>query len=82
MHPLSKKVQRAASQDVKRHWSPLHELMWVFDLKLNKMKRIELVMFGPKWEPSFTASIPPNKEHAIKEMIADPAKVQVFTDGS
>ena len=56
--------------------------MHAFDLKPDKMEKIEPVVFSPKWEPSFTASIPPNKEQAIKEVIADPAKVQVFTDGS
>ena len=49
---------------------------------MDKMDKIEPVMFRPKWEPSFTTSILPNKEKAIKEVIADPAKVQVFTDGS
>ena len=80
-HLLSRKVQKAAKKYVKKHWSPLHELMHTYNLKPDKMEKIKPILNGPKWEPAFAISSPPNKEQAIDEFNTNTADAQVFTDG-
>ena len=48
MHPLFKAVKHAAQIFVKKHHSPLHELMHKFKLKLVLLKKILAVRQNPK----------------------------------
>jgi hypothetical protein len=81
-HPLATKVQKAAKRYVKRHRSPIHEIIHAYRLNPERMEKIHTVVFGPKWHPAFNTRIPQNKERAIKEMEEERAQVVVYSDGS
>jgi hypothetical protein len=81
-HPLATKVQKAAKRYVKRHRSPIHEIIHAYSLNPERMEKIHTVVFGPKWHPAFNTRIPQNKERAIKETEAERAQVVVYSDGS
>ena len=81
-HPLYKPVTQAAGRFVKRHHSPLHELMHKFKLEPKRMEKIEVARQGLKWEPDVAIRITENKEKAKEEDLADEADIKVYTDGS
>jgi ribonuclease HI len=81
-HPLAAKVKRAAKRYVKRHRSPLHEIMHAYCLNPERMEKIQTVMFGPKWHPAFSTRIPINKEQAVEEIETEGTQVVVYSDGS
>jgi ribonuclease HI len=81
-HPLHKPVIQAAQRFVKRHHSPLHELMYRFKLKPKSMEKIEAVRQEPKWEPDVALRIAGSKEMAKGEDLADMSSIKVYTDGS
>jgi hypothetical protein len=81
-HPLHNLVKQAAKRFVKRHHTPLHEMMYAFKLKLELMEKIAAVHQGPKWEPNLALRIADSKEQAKDEDGEDRAWVKVYTDGS
>ena len=46
------------------------------------MEKIDAVILGPKWQPTYTTCIASNKEQAINEVEIDGVDVKVFTDSS
>ena len=81
-HPLHKPVSQAARRFLKKHHSPLHEMMHRFKLKPLLMEKIEAVRQGPKWEPDVAIRIASSKELAKEEDVADATPIKVYTDGS
>ena len=82
VHPLAPKVWKAATWYIKRHCTPLHEIIHVYDLKPSQMEKIQAVVLGPKWQPAYRTHIASNKEQAIEEVETNEADAKVFTDGS
>ena len=82
MHPLFKAVQQAAQQFMKKHHSPLHELMHKFKLKPELLEKILAVRQNPKWEPGVAIRIAGDKEKAQEEDNADCTSIRFYTDGS
>lgn len=78
LHPLCKPVLQAARHFVKKHHSPLHELMFKFKLKPNLLEKIAATRQGPKWEPGVAIRIAGNKE----EDGGDRSYIKVYMDGS
>jgi ribonuclease HI len=81
-HPLAARVHRAATRYVKKHRTPIHEIMHAYTLEPHMMEKIETVVRGPKWEPAFKIRVPQKEEVAIAELRNDTAQVKVFSDGS
>ena len=81
-HPLHKPVNQAAQRFVKRHHSPLHELMYKFKLKPKLMEKIAATRQGPKWEPDMALRIVGSKELAKAEDLADQSVIKVYMDRS
>jgi ribonuclease HI len=81
-HPLRATVVNAAKHYVKRHRTPLHELMDKFKIKPQKMEEIKSVRYGTDWEPSMAVSIRSSKEGAEEEHKNDKARWKIYTDGS
>ena len=81
-HPLSKHVLKASKKYVKKHRTPLHEIIHTYRLKLKEMEKIETTVMGPKWQPSFNICIPAQEEQAIKESEMDLSDIRIFSDGS
>ena len=67
---------------MKKHRTPLHEIIHTYRLKLKEMEKIETTMMGPKWQPSFDIHIPAQEEQAIKESETDLSDIRIFSDGS
>jgi ribonuclease HI len=81
-HPLATRVGRAAKRYVKKHRTPIHEIMHAYKLEPHRMEKIETVVRGPKWEPAFRIRTPQKEEVAIAELSSDTAQGKVFSDGS
>ena len=52
---------------IKKHHTPLHELMYKFKLKPDLMEKISAIRQGPKWEPDVAIRIAENIEKAKNE---------------
>jgi LmbE family N-acetylglucosaminyl deacetylase len=81
-HPLHKPVANAAKRLVKRHPTPLHDLMHRYSLQPSKIETIKAVRQDTNWKAKATASIDNSVEEAISSLECDQADVKVFTDGS
>ncbi|CAK5280784.1 unnamed protein product [Mycena citricolor] len=81
-HPLNKAARNAAARYVKRHRTPLHELMHEFDLDPAGMETIEPMRQRAEWKPVATIAPRSTKEAAIEQEKGDMAEWKVFTDGS
>ena len=81
-HPLHKPVANAASRLVKRHPTPLHDLMHRYGIQPHKVETIEAVRFDTGWKPGLTTKVIMDTDKAIEEIQNDNLDVKVFTDGS
>ena len=81
-HPLYKPVLQAARHFIKKHHSPLHELMYKFKLKPKLMEKIAATRQDPEWEPGVAIRIAGNKERAKEEDSGDRSHIKVYMDGS
>ena len=81
-HPLAGEVQKAARRYVKRHRTPLHEVLHAFNIKPAAMEKITPIGKGPKWEPCHNMRIPKDKDEALREAELVVDDVQIYTDGS
>ena len=81
-HPLYKAINQAAQHFVKKHHSPLHELMFKFKLKQKLLEKIPAIRQSPKWELGVAIRIAEKKEKARDENNEDKACIKVFTDRS
>jgi hypothetical protein len=81
-HPLHKPIENAVKRLVKRHPTPLHDLMHSFNVHPQKIETIEAVRQDAKWKPNIKIHVAESKEKAIREVQLDTSDVKVFTDGS
>ena len=81
-HPLHNPVKQVAHRFVKKHHTPLHELMYKFKLKPELMEKIAATRQSPKWEPDMAIRIADNKEKVKEEDSRDRACTKVYMDGS
>ena len=82
-HPLHPHIRRA-THFVKRHRSPLHEVLAAYNLHPDDVETIEAVRLPPGWHPPYPISIAPTKEEAATaeaSWIAKPG-YRLYTDGS
>jgi len=83
-HPLRKPVKQCASRSVKKHRSPLHNLLSLLDTNPNNIGAKAVTTYNPAktLQGPFTTRVPPDKETSLKEAQAATEEIQVFTDGS
>jgi ribonuclease HI len=81
-HPLFPYVRKAARRLVKRHPTPIHQLMHDFRINPEEVEKVEPTKMDPKWIPPYTVRVAKTREEAIKMDEDDAAAVQVYTDGS
>ena len=82
-HPLHPHVHRATCF-VKRHRSPLHEVLAAYDLHPTDMETIAAVRLPPGWRAPFPVEVAPDKDAAsAKEdlWVTRPGH-RIYTDGS
>lgn len=82
-HPLHSHIRRATCF-VKRHHSPLHEVLAAYDLHPNDMETIDTVRLPPGWRAPFPVEIASDKDAAsVKEDLwATRPGHRIYTDGS
>src|SRR5882724_9442698 len=66
-HPLERHASWAATRYIKRHRSPLHEVLHMAHVQLAEIEDILPSWHGLKWEPSFPIHIPVDREGAVQE---------------
>jgi hypothetical protein len=81
-HPLYNPIQNAATCLVKRHRTPLHDLMHSFRIHPRKIETINATRYNTKWKPDTTIKIIDNADDATADMEQDHPDVKIFTDGS
>jgi hypothetical protein len=81
-HPLHKLVANAAARLVKRHPTPLHDLMHTFNIKPQVMETIAVVRHNTRWKPGIKILIADTINDAIDDVQHNDSDVKVYTDGS
>jgi hypothetical protein len=81
-HLLHKPVKNVAACNVKKHPTPLHELMHTYKIKPQLTKTIRSVRQDTKWAPNLATRTAGTAEQAEKEDGDDQADIQVYSDGS
>ena len=81
-HPLYKPVKNAAKRLVKRHKTPLHDLMHRYRLQPDNIETINATRYNTDWKPKVTIKIINDADEAITDMEQDHPDVKIFTDGS
>jgi hypothetical protein len=81
-HPLFPFVKKAARRRVRRHPTPLHELMGDFKIRPEEIESVGPGAMDSKWKPTFRTTVAESREEAIRMDEDDSAAVQVYTDGS
>jgi hypothetical protein len=76
-HPLHKPLRAF----VKRHRSPLHYLSHLFQIKPDKMEKVQTFTFAPNgWFP-YKTRIAKTREETKAILDGDTADAKIFTDG-
>jgi hypothetical protein len=83
-HPLHSAIRKAARRPVKRHRSPLHNLLLLANISPDNVETIAAVRCSPGYIAAFKCYIGSSKERALEaiEDIERSHLVQVFSDGS
>ena len=81
-HTLHKPAINAAKRLVKRHPTPLHDLMHRYGLQPQSIETIKAVRQGTKWKLKITANIASSADKALENLENDKSDINVFTDGS
>jgi hypothetical protein len=81
-HLLHKPTLNTASHLVKRHPTPLHDLMHRYNIQPQKIETIKAIRYDTKWKPGVKTEIATDIDHAIASIPHDEADVKVYTDSS
>ena len=82
MHPLHKPINNVAKRLIKKHPTPLHDLMHRYNIQPTKLETIKATRFDTKWRPQVTTLIAPNTDIAISNLREVNVDAKIFTDGS
>ena len=83
-HPLFPHVRRAARRLVKKHASPLHQILHAYDIKPTEIEKVNSYrkIAHPTWNSPISTSIPKDKTKAAERVKKCRNKFRIFTDGS
>jgi ribonuclease HI len=83
-HPLHAIVRSVSARKVKRHLSPIHNLIYFAKLNPKEIKSISPVRHTPGYSPSFKSIIAPSKEDALEfaNITNIVVPIRVYSDGS
>jgi hypothetical protein len=81
-HPLHKPIKTCTNRLIRRHPSPLHNLLRTFDLKLGDYETITPALQPPNQPPLFKTDIADSREESREADLADTSDAKVYTDGS
>ena len=81
-HPLHKPINNIAKRLIKKHPTPLHDLMHRYNIQPTKLETIKATRFDTKWRLQVTTLIAPNTDIAISDLREDNVDAKIFTDRS
>ena len=83
-HPLSKIAKRCAKGGIKRHRSPIHDLLSVYGMDPDSFETISVAGRNPAKldRQPFTSTIPGSKEASKEADAQAPQHIKIYTDGS
>lgn len=81
-HVLHKPIQRAAKRNVKKHRSPLHDILHGSDIDPNTHEKIKPSIWGPKWTSTHEIEIETSRETAVQNTDKYRDCRTVYSDGS
>jgi ribonuclease HI len=83
-HPLYAAIRKAVRHSVRRHRSPLHNLLHLTNISPNSVETISAVRRSPGYTEVFKSIICNSKEQVLEEIkvIERAHPIQVFCDGS
>jgi hypothetical protein len=82
-HPLHKTVSKATARGyVKSHPSPIHELMFTYNIKPKHFEIISPIRSTNRHKIQVNVQIAAAKEIAIEEEENDKSEIKIYTDGS
>jgi hypothetical protein len=83
-HPLQQLIRKAARRKVKRHLSPIHNLIQLVQINPRDVGVIDPVRRSPSYVPSFDLIIPPSKDAALTfaNLTNSSVPVRIYSDGS
>jgi hypothetical protein len=80
-HPLHTHLQKASNY-VKAHRSPLHELLRAHNLQAGNIEHIEPIRHKPSWTPPLHATTITEEKEAMAYDRHNTAMVRIYADGS
>ena len=83
-HPLHKPAKKCAGHRIKRHRSPLHQLMSIYNIRPQDVESIVPASRNPAitHRRPFTVSFASSKDNSVAEDTLATEKVKVYSDGS
>ena len=81
-HPLHKPLRTCAKRFIKRHRSPMHLLMHIFNIVPDDIETIIVTRRHPRIGNCFTVRVAENRDDSIALMNADQSDIRIFADGS
>jgi hypothetical protein len=80
--PATQTDKNAAKHLVKRHQTPMHDLMHRYKIYPEYIETINATRYNTKWKPRVSVKIISNAEDAITDMEQNQSDIKIFTDGS
>ena len=81
-HPIYPAARKAMGRRIKRHTSPLYEILDSAKVRANKIETIATGTKAPTWRNKVKTVIPPTREDAIQLANNDESDIKIYTDGS
>jgi len=81
-HPLYAAARRAMGRRLKRHTSPLYDIMDSARLRTNDIETVNTITKPPTWRNQIKTTIVKTREEAEQAAKDDESDIRIFTDGS
>ena len=81
-HPLHATAKKAMGRRLKRHTSPLYDILDSAKIRANKIETIGINTKPPTWRNKVKTVIAKTREDAIQLANNDESDIKIFTDGS
>ena len=81
-HPIYAAARKAMGRRLKRHTSPLYEILDSAKIRTNEIETIGISTKPPIWRNKVKTMIAPTREDAIQHVSNDESDIKIYTDGS
>ena len=81
-HPIYATARKAMGRRLKRHTSPLYEILDSAKIRTNEIETIGNGTKHPTWKNKVKTVIAPTREDAVQNASNDESDIKIYTDGS